>query len=158
MIIILIVTYLNEQKQVWISALGKMSVVPFCFFRGKRKLGQHISRHSCPLSCFSFYSCFRCKYLQIFKLEEKRAWTNSVVFKYICWDFIPVSSSVPLTTKITIIVIINTSFIRDISILKICLPCKLEIIKMLNVDFQLYRQLKELSIDNCIDCDLKLMA
>ena len=157
MIIILVVTYLNEQKQVWISVLGKMCIEPFCFFRGKRKLGQHISRHSCPLSCFSFYSCFKYKYLQIFKLEEKRVWTNSVVFKYIYWDFIPVSSSVPLTTKIAI-VIINTSFIKDISMLKICLPCKLEIIKMLNVDFQLYRQLKQFSIDNSIDCNLKLMA
>lgn len=62
------------------------------------------------------------------------------------------------STKIAIVVIINTSFIKDISMLKICLPCKLEIIKMLNVDFQLYRQLKQFSIDNSIDCNLKLMA
>lgn len=88
-IIILIVSYLNEQKWVWASALGRMYVVPFYFFMEKRKLGQHISLHSCPLSWFSFYSCFKYKYLQIFGLEEKRAWTNSVVFKYICWDFIP---------------------------------------------------------------------
>ena len=147
MIVVLIITYLNGQKWVWTSVLERCTLRLSVSLLEKEKT--EVAYFSSFLSSFpgeikSFPLSIHASSMSSSKsLDWKKREFKPIVFplRYIWWDFIPqiLYLCLSLSTKITSIVLIKTSLPRNITILTIYLLYRSEIIKMLNVDFQLNR-------------------